>query len=74
MTFLRVISLIMAIAIGVQAFTQGVVSLRPKSPKSITGTPAKIIGALCILYAAGVIAWLIIDPPRGIARLFSREG
>ncbi len=71
---LRAFSVLMAITIGIQVFTQGVVKLRPQSPGSITGTPAKIIGALCFLYAAVVIAWLIIDPPRGIARFFSGEG
>ena len=55
-------SIIVAIVLGVQAFTRGIKFTR-NSPEPIKGLPARIIGSLCLLYAAvasGAIVWFFV--------------
>ena len=58
-------SVIVAATLGIRAFTHGI-KVSSKSREPITGKPAKIIGSLCLLYAAAVVAfvaWLILTVP-----------
>ena len=59
---LLIASVIVAITLGVQAFTRGI-RFSSKSRAPIAGVAAKIIGTVCLVYAAAVIgfvSWAII--------------